>query len=155
RGLTGKLSVLENFFKDWPVFLSLFNLGATCFVICILTTLFIDPMLSLEVKQYWVVGLAPFRQLYLVWDTVFICASVSVVLAVVLIAFTKSRLQVGPALGWVGLVTVVLLSLGLTSLAVGLGAIFPDFRQDNPARIANGVGGTMNIVLSLFYVGLV
>lgn len=155
RGLTGRLAALENFFKDWPVFLSFFNLGATCFVICILTTRFIYPMLSLEGKQYWVVGLAPFPKRNLVWEKVVLCLSVSLVLAIVLIAFSNSRLEVAPALGWVGLVTVVLLSFGLTSLAVGLGAIFPDFRQDNPARIANGVGGTMNIVLSLFYIGLV
>ena len=50
-------------------------------------------------------------------------------------------------------VTILALSLGLTSLAVGLGAMTPNFREDNPARIANGLGGTMNVVLSLLYVG--
>jgi ABC-2 type transport system permease protein len=50
---------------------------------------------------------------------------------------------------------VLLLSLGLTSLAVGLGAMFPEMKEDNPARIANGLGGTLNIVLSLFYLGVV
>jgi len=50
-------------------------------------------------------------------------------------------------------VTVCLLAIGLTSLAVGLGAVFPDFKQDNPARIANGIGGTATIMLSLIYIG--
>ena len=155
RGLTGRLAAQEQFFKDWPILLSFFNLGATCFVICILTTRFIYPMLSLEGKQYWVVGLAPFPKRHLVWEKMAICLVVCIILAVILIAFSNSRLEVAPALGWIGIITVVLLSFGLTSLAVGLGAIFPDFRQDNPARIANGVGGTLNIVLSLSYIGAV
>ncbi len=153
RGLTGRLEALEQFFKNWPVILSFFNLGATCFVICILTTRFIYPMLSLEGRQYWVVGLAPFPKRHLIWEKYGICLSVTATMAVVLIAFSNSRLNVDAALGWIGLVTVTLLSIGLTSLAVGLGAIFPDFRQDNPARIANGVGGTTNIILSLSYIG--
>lgn len=155
RGLTGRLAALEQVFQNWPVFLSFFNLGATCFVICILTTRFIYPMLSLEGRQYWVVGLAPFPKRHLVWEKYALCLGVTGVLAVALIAFSNSRLQVDPALGWVSLATVTLLSLGLASLGVGLGAIFPDFRQDNPARIANGVGGTTNIILSLAYIGAV
>jgi ABC-2 type transport system permease protein len=155
RGLTGRLETLENFLKDWPVFLSFFNLGATCFVICILTTRFVYPMLSLEGRQYWVVGLAPFPKRNLVWEKYILCMALTGSLAVGLIAFSNMRLEVHAALGWIGLVTVVLLTLGLSSLAVGLGAIFPDFRQDNPARIANGVGGTTNIILSLAYVGIV
>jgi len=153
RGLTGRLAALENFFKNWPIILSFFNLGATCFVICILTTRFIYPMLSLEGKQYWVVGLAPFPKRHLIWEKFGICLTVASTLAVILIGFSNAKLQVAPELGWIGLVTVLLLSIGLTSMAVGLGAIFPDFKQDNPARIANGVGGTLNIILSLLYIG--
>lgn len=155
RGLTGRLSTLEDFFQNWPVFLSFFNLGATCFVICILTTRFIYPMLSLEGRQYWVVGLAPFPKRHLVWEKYLLCVGMTGTLALTLIAFSNSRLELDPALGWIGLVTVMLLCLGLASLAVGLGAIFPDFRQDNPARIANGIGGTTNIIISLAYIGAV
>lgn len=155
RGLTGKLSALENFFKNWPIFLSFFNLGATCFVICILTTRFIYPMLSLEGRQYWVVGLAPFPKRHLIWEKYLLCVGMTAILALGLIAFSNKQLDLHPALGWIGLITVLLLCLGLASLAVGLGAIFPDFRQDNPARIANGIGGTTNIIVSLAYIGAI
>lgn len=153
RGLTGRLSGMEGFFKDWPVFLSFFNMGATCFVVCILTTRFVYPMLSLEGRQYWVIGLAPFAKSRLVWEKYFLCLGLTATLALTLIAFSNTRLEIHPVLGWISLVTALLLTLGLSALAVGLGAIFPDFRQDNPARIANGVGGTANIILSLAYIG--
>ena len=52
------------------------------------------------------------------------------------------------------LVTIVVMSMGLNSLAIGLGALMPNFREDNPARVANGLGGTLNVILSLIYIGL-
>jgi hypothetical protein len=49
----------------------------------------------------------------------------------------------------------------LTSLSAGLGAAYPNLTEDNPARIAVGLGGTLNfffsaaaIVLLLFIEGL-
>lgn len=155
RGLTRELAALENYFKQWPTVLSFFNLGATCFVVCILTTRFIYPMLSLEGKQYWVVGLAPFPKRKLIWEKYGLCLTVAVGLAVLLIVFSNHMLRVRPSLAWISVATVLVMGFGLTSLAVGLGASFPDFRQDNPARIANGLGGTANIVLSLFYIGAI
>ena len=32
---------------------------------------------------------------------------------------------------------------------VGLGAIFPDYRETNPARIVSGFGGTLTLILSI------
>jgi ABC-2 type transport system permease protein len=152
QGLSKQLRGIDYFIKQWPTILSFFNVGAVCFVLSILTTRFVYPMLSLEGKQYWVVGLAPFPKEKLVWEKYGICLFAALVVALPLMAFSNLMLDVRPLMAWLGLVTVVFLALGLTSLAVGLGAIFPEFREDNPARIANGLGGTVNILLSLFYV---
>jgi ABC-2 type transport system permease protein len=35
---------------------------------------------------------------------------------------------------------------------VGLGALYPNFREDNPARIVSGLGGTLNFLLSIGYI---
>jgi len=42
--------------------------------------------------------------------------------------------------------------LGLSGLAVGLGAIYPNFTEDNPSKIVSGFGGTLNLVTSLVFV---
>ncbi|HEV3027477.1 MAG TPA: hypothetical protein VG457_07875, partial [Planctomycetota bacterium] len=42
--------------------------------------------------------------------------------------------------------------LGLSGLAVGLGAIYPNFTEDNPSKIVSGFGGTLNLVMSLIFV---
>jgi ABC-2 type transport system permease protein len=54
---------------------------------------------------------------------------------------------------WLSVITVLVMAFALTSLSVGLGALTPNFKEDNPARIANGLGGTMNVILSLIYIG--
>ncbi len=46
-------------------------------------------------------------------------------------------------------------TLALSGLAVGLGSLYPNFEEDNPARIVSGLGGTLNFLLSMLYVGLV
>lgn len=152
RGLTAQTANLGAFLRHWPTILSFFNIGATCFVLSILTTRFIYPLLSLEGKQYWVVGLAPFPKQKLIWEKWALCAVSTVTCAFVLISFSNTMLRVSPGLMSLGTLTAVILGLGLTSLAVGLGAVFPNFREDNPARIANGLGGTLNTMASLAYI---
>jgi ABC-2 type transport system permease protein len=42
--------------------------------------------------------------------------------------------------------------VGLSGLAIGLGARFPVIGQRNPARIAAGFGGTFNLIASMLFV---
>jgi ABC-2 type transport system permease protein len=42
--------------------------------------------------------------------------------------------------------------LGLSSIAVGLGAMMPNFRESSPSKISAGFGGTLNLVLSALYI---
>ena len=45
-----------------------------------------------------------------------------------------------------------MLSYGLTSLALSLGALVPNFRESNPARIVSGFGGTVCLIASFVYI---
>jgi ABC-2 type transport system permease protein len=89
------------------------------------------------------------------WQKFFFCVVSSLIITVPLMLFSNFMLEVPSLLFWRSLIVLFFLSLGLTSLSVGLGAMTPNFREDNPARIANGLGGTMNIVLSLIYIVLI
>jgi ABC-2 type transport system permease protein len=52
-------------------------------------------------------------------------------------------------------ITVVLMSMGLSGLAVGLGALYPNFKDDNPSKVVSGFGGTFCLLLSIGYIGIV
>lgn len=144
----------KEFSEFWQSLLSLFNIGATAFVLSILTTRFIYPMLSLEGRQQWVIGLAPLERTRLVWIKFWCSALAAVALTTPLALFSSWMLRTDLIVTALTLGTIISLSLGLSSLAVGLGALMPNFNEDNPSRIANGVGGTLNAVLSLVYIGL-
>jgi ABC-2 type transport system permease protein len=47
-----------------------------------------------------------------------------------------------------------LMSAALSGLAVGLGALFPNFKEDNPSKIVSGFGGTLCLVVSFIYIAL-
>jgi len=40
----------------------------------------------------------------------------------------------------------------LCGLAVGLGALFPNLKEDNPSKIVSGFGGTLCLVISFGYI---
>ncbi len=141
--------------RFWVILMSFFNMGAGCFVLTILTTRFVYPILSLEGKQFWTIGLAPLKRETLVWEKYWLCWAAAFCTTGALMLFSNLMLRVSGIFISLSLANMVVLSFGLTSLSVGLGALTPNFREDNPARIANGLGGTMNIILSLLYVGLV
>lgn len=152
-GGASELTRLQNRLPFWQTLVSLFNIGATCFVLSILSTRFIYPMLSLEGKQQWTIGLAPLRRTHLVWVKYFVAWACSLGITVPLILLSCWVLRTDWLITVFSLVTIVVMSMGLNSMAVGLGALLPNFAEDNPSRIANGLGGTLNVILSLIYIG--
>lgn len=147
-------ATMELVINDWKAMLTFFNLAASCFILSILTTRFVYPMLSLEGRGFWTVGLAPIPRQRIVWQKYILCLLLCIGVSVPLVILSGVILRVDLAFTLVSIATVVVMSAGLTSLSVGIGAILPDFKEDNPARIANGVGGTLNVLLSLAYIGV-
>lgn len=153
----GNASQLSRYRIDFPMFkslMTLFNLGSTSFILSILTTRFVYPMLSLEGKQQWVIGLAPLGATRLVWSKYALCWFCSLCITAPLVLLSCYMLRADAFVVALSLGTILMMSLGLNSLAIGLGALMPNFQEDNPARIANGLGGTVNIVASMLYVAL-
>jgi ABC-2 type transport system permease protein len=145
----------------WSAFVSFLNLGATSMTLATLTTRFVYPQFSLEGRRLWIVGMAPcgLKQVLLqkFWLSSF--ASVAITLTLTLVSSWMRREP-----GWLTLLlsaTVVLMSFALCGIAVGTGALFPNFgstahrRDDNPAKIVSGFGGTFCFVVSLTYIVLI
>ena len=47
---------------------------------------------------------------------------------------------------------VAIMALTLNGLAIGLGVLYPNFKEDNPSKIVSGFGGTFCLVLSFLYI---
>lgn len=138
---------------DWAHqnFLSLLNLSTVCLLVCTYTGRFIYPLLSLEGRKFWVLGLLPLDREQLLWGK--FAFSTTMVLGIAEALVVLSDLMLGMPWAAVGLhaLTVAVLSAGLSGLSVGIGALLPNFREVDPSKIAVGFGGTLNLVAGLAF----
>jgi ABC-2 type transport system permease protein len=135
--------------------ISLLNLFAVALLLCTYTGRFIYPLLSLEGRKFWILGLLPLRREQLLWGKFAFSLTGTLLLAELLIVLSDVMLYMPLPVILLHAVTVLVLAAGLSGLAVGLGAVMPNFRESDPSKIAVGFGGTLNLVASLLFVLLV
>lgn len=135
--------------------ISLLNLAATAFLMCAYTGRFIYPLLSLEGRKFWILGLLPLERDRLLWGKFAFSATGCLLVAEFLAVFSNVMLHMPPVMIAVHALTVAVLALGLSGLSVGLGACMPNFRETDPSKIAVGFGGTLNLVAGLLFLVLV
>jgi ABC-2 type transport system permease protein len=136
----------------WIHMISFLNLAVVGLILSTFTTRFIFPMISLEGRRFWILGLLPVRREEILWGKFLFAAAGSIIPCTGLILLSDLMLRISPVVVLVHQVTCVLLCIGLAGIAVGLGARMPDLRENSPSKIAAGFGGTLNLVLSTAYI---
>lgn len=146
-------------YHEFPPFfrnlISFMNLAATALTLGTLTTRFVFPQMSLEGNKFWIVGLAPLPVERILLEKFLLCLVVSTTIAVGLTLMSGLMLGLDATTLALSLTAMLLICFGLSGLSVGLGALFPNFTSDNPARIVSGFGGTLALVLSLAHITVV
>ncbi|HEY1378857.1 MAG TPA: hypothetical protein VGF55_18800, partial [Gemmataceae bacterium] len=129
--------------------ISFTNLLATAMLTCAYMSRFIYPMLSLEGRKFWILGLLPLPRERLLWGKFAFAAVGGVLVGGGLV--TVSDLLLGMPVEALGLhlAAAAVVAVGLSGLSVGLGAVVPNFRETDPSRIAVGFGGTLNLISGL------
>ena len=135
--------------------LSFLNLAVTALILSTFTSRFIFPLLSLEGRNFWVLGLLPLRREAILWGKFAFAAGIALVATETLVLLSDLMLRVGPLMVALHMGMVAVLCLGLSGISVGLGARLPDLKEDDPSKIAVGFGGTLNLLVSLAFVFLV
>jgi ABC-2 type transport system permease protein len=144
----------------WASFVSFLNLGASSMTLATLTTRFVFPQFSLEGKRLWMIGMVPYGLKRVLLEKFWLSSVCSAAITVPLMLASSWMLRIP---GWLTLLfasTVIVMSFALCGIAVGIGALFPNFtsgstanrRDDDPARIVSGFGGTFCFILSLVYI---
>lgn len=158
--MTGLLALyfanIPNMFLTRPDFhyqngISLLNMTTTGLLLCIYTGRFIFPMLSLEGRKFWVLGLLPLQRERLLWGKFAFAATGGLAVSLVLVLMSDLMLSMPLLPILLHLLTMAMLAIGLSGLSVGLGACMPNFRETDPSKIAAGFGGTLNLVVGLAY----
>jgi len=139
----------------WINMISFLNLTVVGLILSTFTTRFIFPMISLEGRRFWVLGLLPVGRDRILWGKFFFAAAGSLVPSALLIAISDVMLSVDSVVFVIHQITCLALCAGLSGIAVGLGARLPDCREESPSKIAAGFGGTLTLVISAAYIAAV
>jgi len=142
----------QNVLPFWKNLISFLNLASTNLTLASLSVRFVFPQLSLEGKRFWILGLAPLKKEGILVEKFWLNSTVALCISLPLIILSNSMLNVSAELMVLSILVVVLMCFSLTSICLGLGTIFPNFKEDNPAQIVSGFGGTLALVLCLVYI---
>lgn len=142
----------QNVLPFWKNFMSYLNLAATNLTLASLSVRFVFPQLSLEGRRFWILGLAPIQAGELLMQKFWLNSISTLCVSMPLIIISNYMLDVSPMIMAMSLLVVILMCFSLTAICIGLGALFPNFREDNPARIVSGFGGTLALVLCLVFI---
>lgn len=136
----------------WVTLVSFLNLGACALNVATITTRFVFPQFSLEGRRVWVVGLAPLGLARTVRIKFWLASIAALLLTLSLTALSGHLLQLEwPRILFFAAATTIM-TFTLNAIAVGLGVLYPNFRETNPSKIVSGFGGTFCLVLSLLYI---
>jgi ABC-2 type transport system permease protein len=138
----------------WETIISYLNLAASALTLSTLTTRFVFPQFSLEGRRLWILGLAPVGLHRVIRQKFWLSCLTASSITVSLMAASSLMLNLP---GWkvaFFVVTIAIMSAALSGLAVGLGALFPNFKEDNPSKIVSGFGGTLCLVISFMYISM-
>ncbi len=141
--------------ESWRALGTLLNLGASMLILASLTTRFVFPLVSLEGRRFWILGLSPVTLRHIVWQKFWLSVATTSFFTVGLAVLSAIQLDLDRITFVLSVAGMIATTVALSGLAVGLGSLYPNFQEDNPARIVSGMGGTLNFLLSMLYIALV
>ncbi len=138
---------------DWTYqnIISVLNLCAVALLLCTYTGRFVYPLLSLEGRKFWILGLLPLDREQLLWGKFAFATTMTLGIAETLTIVSDAMLRMPWPVVVIHALTVLVLAAGLSGLSVGMGAWLPNFRETDPSKIAVGFGGTLNLVVGLVF----
>ncbi len=139
-------------FSGWVHVVSFLNLTVVGLILSTFTTRFVFPLISLEGRRFWILGLLPVDRETILWGKYIFATIGTLVPSCGLVLMSDLMLGISWRVILVHQLGCVILCSGLAAIAVGLGACMPDLRETNPSKIAAGFGGTLNLVVSAIYI---
>lgn len=131
--------------------IGLLNVAVIGLMMATYTSRFVFPMMSLEGRNFWILGLLPIQRDRLLTSKFTYAGTFTLTLSVTLVVLSEVMLRLPWSIMLLHVAASVLIALGLSALSVGLGAYLVNLKETNPSKIAAGFGGTMNLLISLAF----
>lgn len=130
------------------------NLALAGFVLSAVATRFAFAAVSLEGKAFWLLQTSPIGLRSLLWSKFWLNFIPLLCLGELLIFLSNLMLKAPSWMMTLSLITIFLITVGVTAIGVGLGALYPNFNYENAAEIPTSFGGAVSMIVSVGFVGL-
>ena len=135
--------------------LSFLNMGLAAFVLSAVSARFVFPAVSLEGEAFWIVRSSPVSIRTFLWVKFFVYFLPLLLLSEILIVMTNLLLEATPFIMMISVLTIFLMVPGIIAMGIGLGALYSDFRSENPLQSVTSFGGLLYMTLCMGFIGLV
>jgi ABC-2 type transport system permease protein len=134
---------------------SFLNIGLVASVLSAISARFVFPTVSMEGEAFWIVLAAPVKIKNFLWIKFFLYYVPLIILAEILVVASNFLLKVSSFMMILSIITTFFLVPAIVGLATGLGAVYADFKSENPANTVTGFGGLLFMILSFALIAIV
>jgi len=135
--------------------LAFLNMGLALFVLTAVTARFAFPAVCTEREAFWIIKISPISMQAFLWIKFSIYFLPLLILTEGLIVITNTMLNVAPFMMGLSVLTVFAMVPGIVALGIGMGALNPNFRTENPAQAVTGFDGLLFMIFSTAFIGAV
>lgn len=132
---------------------ALVNLILAGFVLSAVSVRFVLPAVSLEGRAIWIIKSAPVSIGRFIWVKYFINLPFMIIMGQLLVIISNIFLDTSSIVSFIGSFAMAEIAIAATGLAVGLGAILPNFEERNVARMATSFSAIIYMVSATALVG--
>ncbi len=134
---------------------SFLNLGLAGFVVAAIAARFVFPAMSLEGRTMWLLRSSPLDAGSLFQVKYWVGTVPLLIVALALILITNAILRTSSFVMVLTTGTMVVITFAMTSMALGLGALFPNLETENAAEIPMSFGGLLFMMMAVSYLAAV
>jgi ABC-2 type transport system permease protein len=120
-------------------------------VVAAIAARFVFPAMSIEGRMMWLMRSSPIDVRTIFWSKYWVGTIPLLVVSLPLIVGTNLVLEASPFILVLTTVTMVGITFALTSLALGLGALYPNYETENVAEIPTSFGGLLFMMVAISY----
>ncbi len=135
--------------EEWKTLIAYLNFVGLSFSLVSLNIRFLLPEMSLELRQLWVVGLTPIALPRIFRVKCLIHMTNSYIVVCSLLALSNATLRLDRQMAGFLMGLMMFLVFPMVAIPLGLGARFPQVKEDNPLKMVSGLGGTLAFVVCL------
>ena len=130
---------------------SFLNLGLAGFVVAAIAARFVFPAMSIEGRMMWLMQSSPVDIRTIFWSKYWVGTLPLLLVALPLIVGTNLVLEASTFVLVLTTLTMVGVTFALTALALGFGALYPNYDTENVAEIPTSFGGLVFMMVAVSY----